>query len=112
MKRTNIYLDESLDRLLRHYAIEQGRSFTDIVREALQEYAARHGIGERRPPVGPRRPVTDPEWQAAFDAALERIRSRIPTDLTLDEIEAEISAAVEEVRQERLTHLARATSRE
>lgn len=105
MKRTNIYLDESLDRLLRHYAIERGRSFTEIVREALHEYVEQHGIIEQRQPIGPRRSVTDPEWRVGFDAALERIRAGVPADMTSEEIEAEITAASEEVRQERLAHL-------
>ncbi|MGH7862623.1 MAG: CopG family transcriptional regulator, partial [Candidatus Dormibacteraceae bacterium] len=49
MKRTNIYLDDEQARRLRHLAIEEGRSFTDLVREALNE------PGERRPGRGSRR---------------------------------------------------------
>ncbi len=51
MKRTNIYLEEELDRLLRHVAVEEGRSFTGIVREALCEYLERRGIATPAPRV-------------------------------------------------------------
>ena len=43
----------------------------------------------------------DPEWQRQFDEVVARIQSHIPPDLTLEEIEAEVRAAREEVRQER-----------
>ena len=99
MKRTNIYLQEDQSRLLRHLAIEEGRSFTDVVREALEEYLARRGLTVR-PSVAVTPPeMPDDEWRARFDAVLARIRSRVPPDMTPDEIEAEITAASEEVRQ-------------
>ena len=44
MKRTNVYLDEEQARTLRHLAVEEGRSFTDLVREALDEYVSRRGL--------------------------------------------------------------------
>lgn len=42
-----------------------------------------------------------PEWQQRFDEVVARIQSHIPLDLSPDEIEAEVRAAREEVRQER-----------
>lgn len=50
------------------------------------------------PPPGP----PDPEWQARFDEALARIRARVPPDMTPEEIEALITEASEEARQERI----------
>jgi hypothetical protein len=44
----------------------------------------------------------DPEWQKRWDELLARVRSEIPEGLTPDEIEAEITRASEEVRDERL----------
>jgi antitoxin (DNA-binding transcriptional repressor) of toxin-antitoxin stability system len=47
-------------------------------------------------------PPPDPAWQQALDEAVAQIRSGIPADVTPAEIEADITAASEEVRQERL----------
>ena len=101
MKRTNIYLAEDRSRLLRHLAIEQQRSFTDIVREALEEYLSRRGLvpgaGIIEPPEG----SPDDDWQQRIEAVLNRIRSAIPEDMDPDQIEEEITAARDEVRRQR-----------
>src|SRR5690242_1932920 len=101
MKRTNIYLDEDLDRHLRHYAIEQQRSFTDVVRQALEEFAAREGIADDPRVTPPRRTLPDAEWSARMDALLQQVHSRIPPDVTPEELEADITTAWEEYRAER-----------
>lgn len=101
VKRTNIYLDEEQARLLRHLAVEEGRSFTDLVREALNAYLAQRGLASTSRVFGPRRSIPPDEWQARFDDVLRRIRAGVPAELTPDEIEAEITAAREEVRRER-----------
>ena len=101
MKRTNIYLDEEQARLLRHLSVEEGRSFTDIVRQALNEYLARRGMSSESRVSGPRRQIPEAEWQARFDAVLRRMRAGAPADESVEEIEAEITAAREEVRRER-----------
>lgn len=109
MKRTNIYLDESQARLLRHLAVEQDSSFTAVVRQALNEYLERNNLDVTALVHDPERSMSDDEWQAGFDAALERLRAGIPADMTPEEIEAEITAASEEVRQERLARQRAAT---
>jgi prevent-host-death family protein len=43
----------------------------------------------------------DPEWQRRWDDVIARIQSHIPPEMTLEEIEAEVRAAHEEVRAER-----------
>ena len=101
MKRTNIYLDEEQDRLLRHLSDEQGRSCTDIVREALNEYLTRRGMPSASRVVGPRRSIPQEEWRSRLDAAVRRIRAGVSVDVSPEEIEAEITAAREEVRRER-----------
>jgi len=103
VKRTNIYLEEEQSRLLRHLAIEAGRSFTAIVREALDDYLAQRGIRSATGVIGPRRLVPEEEWQATFRAALERVRAGAEADMSTEEIEAEIAAAREEVRRGRAT---------
>ena len=101
MKRTNIYLDEEQARVLRHLAIEEGRSFTDVVREALNAYLAQRGLTATSRVTGPRRSMPFGEWQSSFMDIVSRIRANSPPDMTADEIEAEITAASEEVRRER-----------
>jgi hypothetical protein len=109
MKRTNIYLAEEQARVLKHLAVEQDRSFTDVVREALDEYLSRRGLGQGSTrPRQPRRSIPDDEWRAQMTAVLDRIRSRVPADLRPEEIEAEVTAARDEVR--RLRTVRRPTS--
>jgi|GEM_PF-1894531 len=103
MKRTNIYLDENLDRLIRYLALQQGRSFTDIVREALNDYAKAQGFPDpsrvRMP--SPMTPEEREEWRIEMKRHLKEIQDSVDTDLTPDEIENLITQASEEVRQER-----------
>lgn len=101
MKRTNIYLDEDQARLLRHLAIEEGRSFTDLVREALNAYLAGRGLASTSRIIGPRRSVPPDEWRSRFAEALSHVRAHAPEDIEADEIEAAITIARDEVRQER-----------
>jgi hypothetical protein len=104
MRRTNIYIDEEMDRWLRHLAVEQGRSFTDLVREALHEYLAKRGLSMAAAPrvAPPRRSIPREEWQREMEQMLQNIHDSIETDLTPDEIEALITEASEDARQERI----------
>lgn len=43
MKRTQIYVEEELDRRIRAAALEEGRSAADLIREAVRLY-----LGETR----------------------------------------------------------------
>jgi hypothetical protein len=103
MKRTNIYLDEAQSRLLRHLAIEANRSFTDLVREALDEYLERRGLGDGLKLSKEASFTSDDEWTARVHAVLNRLHAGAPIDLSPDEIEAEITKARGEVRRERDT---------
>ena len=105
MKRTNIYLDENLDRLIRYLAVQQGRSFTDIVREALNDYAKAQGFPDPsrvRTPL-PMTKQEREEWRVEMKRLLKEIQDSVDTDLTPDEIEALITEASKEARQERLS---------
>lgn len=108
MKRTNVYLDEEQVRVLRHLAIEEGRSFTDLVREALNSYLAQRGLPSTSRVSGPRRAIPAEEWQARFGQALDQLRAHAPVELSSEEIEAEITSAREEVRRERAERRLRA----
>jgi hypothetical protein len=81
-------LDEDTFRNLERVAAAEHRPIDDVVRDAVRSYLAQ-------------RTVTDDEWRARFEALVERIQSRIPPDVTPEQIEADVAAAVAEVRQAR-----------
>ena len=101
MATTTISLPDDQIARLRLVALSSRRSLDEVVRDAIDAYLA--SLPESatprviEPPPGP----PSPEWQARFDEALARIRARVPADLTPEEIDAEIDAAWQEVRQER-----------
>jgi hypothetical protein len=86
MRRTNIYLDEDRLRTLKHLAAEEGRSVADIVRGAIDSYLAE-------------RVLDDETWRRRMEALVERVQGRIPPHIPPDEIDADITAAREEVRR-------------
>ena len=101
MRRTNIYLDEDQLRALKHLAVEEQQSRAVLVLQALDEFLARRFAGRA-------------DWGERLDALVQRIRRRIPADVTPEQIEADITAARDEVRQEhratRTTSRARSAS--
>lgn len=110
MKRTNVYLDEEQARLLRHLAVQEGRSFTDLVREALNAFLARRGLAATSRVIGPRRQLPDDEWGRQLEGLLQRARDRSPEGVTAEEaadMEADVTAARQEVRAARRTRPAR-----
>lgn len=98
MQRTNIYLDEDQLRALKHLAVEEQQSVALLVRRAVDEFLARQFAEQA-------------DWGDRFDALVERIRSRVPSRVTPEEIEADIGAAREEVRQARRSARAAASAR-
>lgn len=89
MQRTNVYLDEDQLHALKHLAAAQNRSVAAVVRQAVNVYLAEQF-------------VEDAEWLERFDSLVERIQSRIPPDITPEEIEADITVVSEERRRERI----------
>ena len=98
MKRTNIYLEEDQLRLLKHIAIEEGQSFTELVRQALQEFLDRYKKNPKRAP-------SQEEWNRRLEQLLARMQQRT-RDFKPEEIEADITAASKETRR-RKSHAAR-----
>jgi hypothetical protein len=86
MHRTNIYLEEEQLRALKHLAVEERQSVADLVREAVDDYLARHMADETL-------------WRERLETLLTRVRSRVPGDMPSTEIEADVSVARDEVRQ-------------
>jgi hypothetical protein len=84
--RTNIYLEEEQLRALKHLAAEERQSVADLVREAVDGYLAK-------------RMADGALWRERFDTLIERVQSRIPTDIPPIEIEADVSATRDEVRR-------------
>lgn len=104
MKRTNVYLDEEQSRLLRHLAVQEGRSFTDLVREALNAFLAQRGLSATSRVMGPRRQLPDDEWGRQLEGLLQRARARSPAGVAAAEaaaMEADVTAARQEVRAAR-----------
>ena len=86
VQRTNVYLYEGQLRALKHVAAEERQSVAGLVRKAVDGYLAT-------------RMANDVEWQQRWDHLLESVQSRVSPDVPPEEIEADITAASEEVRE-------------
>jgi Ribbon-helix-helix protein, copG family len=85
VQRTNIYLDDDQVRALKHLAAEERKTVASLVRQAVDQYLAQHFRDA-------------PDWGQRFDALVARIQSRALPHLTPAHIEADITAARQEVR--------------
>jgi len=93
MKRTNIYIDEEQLRLLKHVAVEEGSSFTELVRKALQQFLESYAERGNRSSV-------EENWNQRMERLLTRIHERAPI-FSSDEAEADVTAASDEVRRDK-----------
>ena len=87
MQRTNVYLEEGQLRALKTLAAEERQSVGDLVRQAVDAFLAKRLASD------------DDEWRRRLQVLLVEVRARIPKDILPEEIEADITAAREEVRQ-------------
>lgn len=103
MATTTVTLSDDRLARLRERAMASRRTLDEVLAEAVDAYLAQDSDG------GPAdfdnggragRPFST-ESQAAIDGALRRLRARVPATMTPDEIDAEIDAAWQEVRDER-----------
>jgi predicted DNA-binding ribbon-helix-helix protein len=85
MQHADVALEDAQYQTLQRIAREDGVSVSDLVQRVIEEY-----LEQRRRAA-----------LAKLDAAVAELRAHLPTDLTPEEIEAEITAAREEVREER-----------
>ena len=99
MATATISLPDDQWAQLRLYATMKGRPLDEVIREAVEAYLA--SLPDLPTPriTEPSNDIPDEEWQARFDAVVERIRAAGPSDLTPEEIEREITLAREEARQ-------------
>lgn len=100
LRRIELHVDEVHERRLRRLASDEGRSIDDLVDEALGTYLTQRAVPTAGYALEPPRTIPPDEWRAAFAEVIERIHAVAPTDVDPEEIEAEITAAVEEVRRE------------
>ncbi len=82
-----VQLPDEQVRELERLAAEQRLSVDELVQRAVGDYLARRREW--------------PDWGRRWDALVADIQSRMPPDVTPEEIEADITAASEEVRAER-----------
>jgi hypothetical protein len=88
MKRTNVYLDEEELRALKHIAVEEGLSFTELVRRALSIFTEAY------------RKKGLPPWEERIDSLIAQVRARAGS-FPAPETERDVSAASAEVRSAR-----------
>ena len=86
MQRVIDLTDDQLKQL-EQLAVKNRRSVEEMVQIAVGDYIAR-------------RTVDWDEWGRQFDALVARVQAHMPPDVTPEEIEADITAAREEVRAE------------
>jgi hypothetical protein len=75
-------------RALERLAAVEGSTIERLVQQAVRDYLARYA-------------EPDPDWQRRFDDLIARIQNRIPPEIGPEEIEADVNAALAEVREER-----------
>jgi hypothetical protein len=88
VKRTNVYLEDEQLRALKHIAIEEGVSFTELVRRALSVFTAAYEREGIRP------------WEERFDRLVAQVRERAES-FSAQETEREITSASTEARRAR-----------
>lgn len=86
MRRVGVSLRDEQLEALRYLAAARKRCVSGIVREAVDEYLKDD-------------PAIDVVWRTKFARFVEQVQSRIPSSITPEETEADISRAREEVRQ-------------
>jgi hypothetical protein len=91
MRRTNIYLNDDQLVFLKNMALQEHRTVAELVRQAVDSWLA------------DKLPKRD-RWSEQLDDAVTRLRSRLPADVPEDEIEADITAAMDEVKAARKHH--------
>jgi hypothetical protein len=74
MKRTTIFLEESLERRLKQYARRQGKSFAQCVREAVAAYVA----------TPHQRPGMLPSWVGMGDSGRSDVSGHVDDFLWTD----------------------------
>jgi predicted transcriptional regulator len=121
MPRTTVELDGRTYEVLSNIAHASGRPVGDVVQLAVAEYldraAARHAAngtarrGAELVPRGNLTPTEEADWRRRFEDLLASVRASVPSDMTPDEIEREITLASEEARFERIADRAARVSR-
>lgn len=92
MKRTNIYLDEHQDALLRRLSRQRKQPVAALVRGAVDEWLERQGA----------RVVDEDEWQRRFTSLLDRRADKErAAGFEEHQVATDVSSVVAEVRAQR-----------
>ena len=84
--RINVCLDDEQQLLLKHLAAEQGRSMSDLARQAVGAY----WISRAR---------RDRQWSKRFKDLIDGVQANLPPGVTLEEIEADIAEVSKSLRK-------------
>ena len=86
MRRTNIYMDEDQLVMLKFLALQQGQTVAELVRTAVNQLLSEQLKNEDK-------------WKTQFNGLINRVRSRIPDNLSSEEIEKDITQAKKEQKK-------------
>lgn len=88
MARPSVHLTERHRRVLEALAAADRVSVDALLERAVDDYLAR-------------RRAEDAAWAARFDRLVERLRATVPPDGDAADVDADVTAAIAEVRQAR-----------
>jgi len=86
VRRTNIYMDEDQLVMLKFLALQQGQTVAELVRTAVNQLLSEQLKNEDK-------------WKTQFNGLINRVRSRIPDNLSSEEIEKDITQAKKEQKK-------------
>ena len=90
MKRANFYVDEGRLKALKHLAVSEESSVAELVREAIDLLlVTRVDRLERE------------DWRERLRAIVEEVHTGVPKGISIQEVEADVEAAIAEVRSAR-----------
>ncbi|PZR62410.1 MAG: CopG family transcriptional regulator [Candidatus Eremiobacter antarcticus] len=86
--RTNIYLDQDQQRLLKHLAVENNVTVAELVRQAITGFWIPRVLHNKA-------------WAKRFRDLIESVQQRVPDDISAEEIEADIETEVVDRKKRR-----------
>ncbi len=86
--RTNIYLDQDQQRLLKHLAVEQRLTVAELVRQAITGFWVP-------------RVRRNKAWSKRFGDLIEKVQKKIPSGVSSEEIEVDIREATHNRKRQR-----------
>jgi hypothetical protein len=88
MACVRVAVPDQVMQALERVAAKEGKQVEEVVQLAIHNFLATHAD-------------PDPEWRTRFEQVIAQIRRGVPAGLSPEEIEADVTAAREELRRER-----------